>query len=208
MIFSSSSLASRWFQALASLGLPGGEDCQDVQTASFTQSQYHFDSALASIGLPEENRAHEAVDCSTSLHPELGHSATSGFLSVPEQAGGIRLRGLGDSRAGVLAAVQSTEAISSRCVAVILPVNKLSLTPPPERAQVDPEGPPAVDALMTQLQANLTWRKAKRITAVAAYEDASSEPRVGEFCLNLARQLGKSPELSKVMWLFSELRPG
>jgi len=60
---------------------------------------------------------------------------------------------------------------------------------------------------MTQLQANLTWRKAKQITAVAAYEDASSEPRVGEFCLNLARQLGKSPELTKVMWLFSELRP-
>jgi len=114
---------------------------------------------------------------------------------------------LGDSRAGVLPAVQSTEAISSKRVALILPVNKLSLTPPPERAQVDPEGPPPVDALVTQLQANLTWRKSKRITAVAAYEDASSEPRVGEFCLNLARQLGKSPELSKAMWLFSELRP-
>ena len=64
-----------------------------------------------------------------------------------------------------------------------------------------------MDALMTQIQANLTWRKSKGITAVAAYEDASSEPRVGEFCLNLARQFGKSPELSKAMWLFSELRP-
>jgi len=64
-----------------------------------------------------------------------------------------------------------------------------------------------MDALMTQLQASLTWRKSKRVTAVAAYEDSSTEPRVGEFCQNLARHLGKSPELSKGMWLFSELRP-
>ena len=59
---------------------------------------------------------------------------------------------------------------------------------------------------MIQLQTSLTWRKSKRIAAVAAYEDSSTEPRVGEFCQNLTRQLGKSPELSKGMWLFSELR--
>ena len=59
---------------------------------------------------------------------------------------------------------------------------------------------------MTKLQVSRSDRAVGRLTAVAAYEDASTETRVHEFCRNLVRRLGPDCEIIKQMWLCSELR--
>ncbi len=62
----------------------------------------------------------------------------------------------------------------------------------------------------TLMQATLRVRQmghaASRVSAVAAYEDSTTEARINEFCANLTRQLGEACELSKQMWLLTELR--
>ena len=60
--------------------------------------------------------------------------------------------------------------------------------------------------LMTKLQMSRSGRALTRLTAVAAYEDASTESRVHEFCRNLLRRLGPEGDVVEQMWLFSELR--
>jgi hypothetical protein len=46
----------------------------------------------------------------------------------------------------------------------------------------------------------------KQVATVAAFEDASTETRVNEFCRSLGRQLGAKCEVKQQMWLFNELR--
>lgn len=60
--------------------------------------------------------------------------------------------------------------------------------------------------MMTKLRVSQMGRRGKALTAIAAYEDSSTDARVSEFCQNLARQLGSDCELSRQMWLLSELR--
>ncbi len=60
--------------------------------------------------------------------------------------------------------------------------------------------------LSTLLQVNRAGKKVQRLTAVAAYEDVSTETRVNEFCQGLTRQLGPTCEFTKQMWLLGELR--
>src|SRR5689334_21470969 len=63
-----------------------------------------------------------------------------------------------------------------------------------------------MDSLMTQLQATRVGQHSKRLTAVAAYEDARTDTRVNDFCRTLASHLGKDCEVIKHMWLLNELR--
>jgi len=63
-----------------------------------------------------------------------------------------------------------------------------------------------MDSLMTQLQETRVGQHAKRLTAVAAYEDAHTDMRVNEFCRTLASSLGSKCEVTKHMWLLNELR--
>ena len=45
-----------------------------------------------------------------------------------------------------------------------------------------------------------------RVNAVAASEDSATEARVDEFCHGLGKQLGEECELTRRIWLLSELR--
>ena len=46
----------------------------------------------------------------------------------------------------------------------------------------------------------------QRVNAVAASEDSATEARVDEFCHGLGKQLGQGCELTRRIWLLSELR--
>ena len=65
-----------------------------------------------------------------------------------------------------------------------------------------------MDLAMEKLRALAKGKQESPLTAVAAYEDAITEARVHEFCRNLARSLGNDCQISKQMWLLSELRVG
>jgi len=60
--------------------------------------------------------------------------------------------------------------------------------------------------LMTKLRVTQPGTDARRLTAVAAYEDSATETRVNEFCTSLVQHLGRKCEVTKHMWLLSELR--
>jgi hypothetical protein len=60
---------------------------------------------------------------------------------------------------------------------------------------------------MRKLQAGSRFgKRPKQVATVAAYEDASTDARVHEFCRNLGRHLGEQCEIVQQMWLFNELR--
>ncbi len=60
---------------------------------------------------------------------------------------------------------------------------------------------------MTKLRmGRLDRRRGQSLTVVAAYEDASTEARVEQFCSSLAAHLGNDCRLVKQMWPLSELR--
>ncbi|HVM47477.1 MAG TPA: hypothetical protein VMU04_05585 [Candidatus Acidoferrum sp.] len=64
-----------------------------------------------------------------------------------------------------------------------------------------------MDSLIARLQAaGGLGKNPKQVTAVAAFEDASTESRVNDFCRSLIRQLGGKCEITQQMWLFNELR--
>jgi hypothetical protein len=63
-----------------------------------------------------------------------------------------------------------------------------------------------MDTIKTIMAGCRSWRNAKQITAVAAYEDTLTDARVTEFCRGLSRQLGDDCEVVKQMWLLNELR--
>jgi hypothetical protein len=64
-----------------------------------------------------------------------------------------------------------------------------------------------MDPLITRLQtAGGLGKHPKQVVALAAFEDASTEARVNEFCRDLGRQLGAKCEITRQMWLFNELR--
>ena len=67
--------------------------------------------------------------------------------------------------------------------------------------------PDSMDTLMqATLRVREMGRSTNRVCAVAACEDSTTEARVNEFCINLARQLGTACEFNKQMWLLTELR--
>ena len=64
-----------------------------------------------------------------------------------------------------------------------------------------------MDPLITKLQAiGRLGKNPKQVAAVAAFEDASTEARVNEFCRTLGRHLGAKCQITQQMWLFNELR--
>src|SRR5215467_13428082 len=63
-----------------------------------------------------------------------------------------------------------------------------------------------MDAVVTQLQNCLCAARPRQISAIAAYEDGSTDARVTEFWQTLTRQLGKRCKLVKKTWQVSELR--
>ncbi len=63
-----------------------------------------------------------------------------------------------------------------------------------------------MDATIERLRTCASWGKAKRLAAVAVYEDSPTEERVNGFCQTLSRSLGQGCELRKEMWLLNELR--
>jgi hypothetical protein len=64
-----------------------------------------------------------------------------------------------------------------------------------------------MDPLVERLQTvGRLGKHPKQVAAVAAFEDATTEARVNEFCQSLGRQLGGKCEITQQMWLFNELR--
>ena len=64
-----------------------------------------------------------------------------------------------------------------------------------------------MDPLIAKLQAAFRLGKnPKQVATLAAFEDASTETRVNEFCRTLGRQLGNKCEVTQQMWLFNEMR--
>ena len=61
---------------------------------------------------------------------------------------------------------------------------------------------------MEKLQGFRRGKNSRQLTAVAAYEDGLTEARVHEFCRNLAAFVGNGCEITKQMWLLSQLRIG
>ena len=60
--------------------------------------------------------------------------------------------------------------------------------------------------IIARLRATPLGSAPGRLSVVAAYEDASTDSRVNEFCRLLARQFGPKCQVSKQMWLLNELR--
>jgi hypothetical protein len=63
-----------------------------------------------------------------------------------------------------------------------------------------------METIIKKLHCSRTGNGSKRITAVAAYEDARTDARVNEFFGNLARYFGRDCEVTRQMWLLNELR--
>jgi len=59
---------------------------------------------------------------------------------------------------------------------------------------------------MSRLRVSRLGKERRRLAAVAASEDSSTDTRVNEFCRSLARQLGLKSEVNPQLWLLSELR--
>jgi hypothetical protein len=60
--------------------------------------------------------------------------------------------------------------------------------------------------IMAKLRVAGMHPHSRRVRAVAASEDSTTEARVDEFCRGLEKHLGETCELSKQIWLLSELR--
>src|SRR5260370_41461176 len=56
-----------------------------------------------------------------------------------------------------------------------------------------------MEVIMTKLRVWRIWKKLKRLTVSAAYEDRATGDRVNDFCQSLSRDLGQHCELRK--WL-------
>jgi hypothetical protein len=63
-----------------------------------------------------------------------------------------------------------------------------------------------MDATLSRLRVWPLWQKAKRFAVSAVHEDSATGDRAEEFCQTLAKCLGQTPEISKEMWLLTELR--
>jgi hypothetical protein len=63
-----------------------------------------------------------------------------------------------------------------------------------------------MDTTLSRLRVWPLWQKAKRFAISAVHEDIATGARAEEFCQTLARCLGRTPEMSKEMWLLTELR--
>jgi hypothetical protein len=63
-----------------------------------------------------------------------------------------------------------------------------------------------MDTTLSRLRVWPLWQKAKRFAVSAVHEDIATGARVEEFCATLAKCLGRTPEISKEMWLLTELR--
>ena len=63
-----------------------------------------------------------------------------------------------------------------------------------------------MDTTLSRLQVWPLWQKSKRLTVSAVYEDSATGARTDEFCQALIRSLGRNCELSKELWLLTELR--
>jgi hypothetical protein len=50
------------------------------------------------------------------------------------------------------------------------------------------------------------WQKAKRFNVSAVHEDSATGARAEEFCQTLAKSLVRTPEISKELWMLTELR--
>src|SRR6266404_8007692 len=64
----------------------------------------------------------------------------------------------------------------------------------------------SIDMIMTRLKVWRIWKKLKRLTVSAAYEDRATGDRVNDFCQSLSKYLGHQCEISQGMWPESELR--
>jgi hypothetical protein len=62
------------------------------------------------------------------------------------------------------------------------------------------------DLTMTKLPVWRVWKKRKRLTVSAVYEDRATEDRVNDFCQSLSSDLGQHCEIIRGMWPASELR--
>ncbi len=60
--------------------------------------------------------------------------------------------------------------------------------------------------IMTKLRVWRIWKKLKRLTVSATYEDRATGDRVNDFCQSLSSDLGQRCEIIRGMWPESELR--
>jgi hypothetical protein len=63
-----------------------------------------------------------------------------------------------------------------------------------------------MDTILSRLRVWPLWQKAKRFAVSAVHEDSATGARAEEFCQTLAKCLGRTSEISKEMWLLTELR--
>ena len=63
-----------------------------------------------------------------------------------------------------------------------------------------------METSLSRLKAWPLWQKAKRFAVSAVHEDSVTGLRAEEFCQSLVRGLARTPEISKEMWLLTELR--
>ena len=89
---------------------------------------------------------------------------------------------------------------------LLAPVTNFHLTTPGYGPNLSAEAHSMDTLMMTKLRVNQMGHRRKALTAVAAYEDSSTDTRVCEFCENLTRHLGPAREVKRQMWLLSELR--
>ena len=63
-----------------------------------------------------------------------------------------------------------------------------------------------MDTTLSRLRVWPLWQKAKRFAVSGVHEDSATGARAEEFCQTLSRSLDRSCELTKEMWLLTELR--
>ena len=63
-----------------------------------------------------------------------------------------------------------------------------------------------MDITVAHRQMSQRWRQSKRMSLLAAFEDANGGTRVKEFCQGLLRDLGSECRVIEHVWLFSTLR--
>jgi hypothetical protein len=63
-----------------------------------------------------------------------------------------------------------------------------------------------MDTTLSRLRVWPLWQKAKRFAVSGVHEDSVTGARAEEFCQTLSRSLGLSCELTKELWLLTELR--
>ena len=63
-----------------------------------------------------------------------------------------------------------------------------------------------MDTILSRLRVWPLWQKVKRFAVSAVHEDSATGARAEEFCQTLAKCLGRTSEISKEMWLLTELR--